>query len=135
MLDNLAAKFNGSYGMVLFLGFFFVVGLIIFISSFKMESKLKSFKPFFATITRIECEGRRDDKFYYTYVDYKYNGIEYKDKNLGYYSPSFHEGDEIEILINPDNPDEITYKSSVTLLRIIGIGFILFTCVVLLLVS
>ena len=65
-----------------------------------------------ATISQVTKGRDADgDKDYDAYVNYKYEGKEYKDVHLSYYSMSMKEGKEIKIHINPDNPTKV-YASS-----------------------
>lgn len=78
----------------------------------------------------ISCiENDRDssgDTSHDVYVNYEYDGEEYTNVPLNYYSSSMYEGKNITIKINPDNPSEPSNTMLVVLFGGVfgGIGFI-----------
>ena len=80
-----------------------------------------------ATITTIsEQKNAKGEIYHFVYVDYEYDGVEYKDTSLGVYVSTMHEGKEIEILVSPKDPTDIKLpnQDSVDALASIFMGVI-----------
>lgn len=61
------------------------------------------------------------DISYFVLVDYKYDGVEYKDVSLGVYTATMAEGKLIDILVNPKEPTDIKITSQDTIDAVGGI--------------
>lgn len=61
------------------------------------------------------------DISYFVLVDYKYDGVEYKDVSLGVYTATMAEGKLIDILVNPKDPTDIKITSQDTIDAVGGI--------------
>lgn len=97
----------------------FVLAVDIIISVFAVKACRTSVK-IEATIDRIEYlydepDGTGKD----VYVSYVYDGIEYKDIRLNYYSSSMKEGKKINVRIDPKNPSHLSAYSVMWILCIV----------------
>lgn len=78
-----------------------------------------------AEITRIEEDRNvNGDLEYRAYVSYTYDGTDYEDIYLDFFSNSMREGDEITLFCDPEEPEEVMGKSwgSFVSLILIGLG-------------
>lgn len=90
----------GGIGLV-----FLIVGLCSFISGSVNKNKGEEIT---AVVTAIErYRGSDGDTSHRVYVDYEYDGKEYTDMPLNYYSSSMRRGKKISITIDPDEPENI----------------------------
>jgi hypothetical protein len=104
-----------SGGIVSIIGtVFFITGICLLIVSAVRYSGGERVTAVIRSIERIEMA---TDTEYNVYVDYEYNGEEFTDVCLGYYSSSMYQGKEINIYVDSDNPYSI---SSPYILLIIG---------------
>ncbi|MGN0375276.1 MAG: DUF3592 domain-containing protein [Butyrivibrio sp.] len=82
-----------------------------------------------AVIADIKVTKSGDDYTHDVYVNYAYNGMEYNNVPLNYYSSTMYVGEEIEIYCNKDNPSQIKGKifgNTKILMLIVGGAFIIF---------
>lgn len=130
----------------LILGLFIgIVVLIIGISTYiKNINELKNGVTVEATITKIikqkefksrmrSAPGSRSSYRYDIYVEYEYEGIEYKDKWINLDSNLLKVGDKIYVKIDKDNPDVPIYIEQTKIaiiIIIIGILLIIFEIVI-----
>lgn len=89
----------------------FVMSVVIFVIS--LMNKVR-FDEVTAEISKISVgknslsESSRGGEINYdVYVDYIYNAEIYEYVNLGTYIAGMYEGEEVDILVNPDNPTDI----------------------------
>lgn len=61
-----------------------------------------------AVITEIETYRSGDDTHHSVWVEYEYDGKEYKDIRLNVYNSGMHVGKEITILVDPKNPQKVS---------------------------
>ena len=113
---------------------FLIAGIIIYNTS---TTKIKNCtEPVTATVAEVKEKRERrisdDDlepdlkKYYYPVFEYTYKGSEYKvESNEGERSSSYKVNDKIELLINPNKPEEFVVKGSKSYL-IITIIFLFF---------
>lgn len=91
----------------------------------------KSFDTTNAVITRIESsdvttsDGVQTN--YDVYVAYTLDGKDYESE-LGYYKAGMQVGDELEILFNPENPEEIQETTVVGGILQIAMGLLCIAC-------
>ena len=79
-------------------------------------------------IIAIDRDG--DETDYDVFVSYDYEGTEYSNVRLNSYSSSMYEGEEITLLVNPDNPREVeTENAGFILAAVFGSIGIIFTLV------
>ena len=72
----------------------------------------------------------RHDDSHDVYVSYRLNGTDYDDIRINTYTSSMHEGDDIELLIDPKDPfDADTPTGTVILVVVFGIMGVIFACV------
>lgn len=109
------------------LGIFLVAGIGLLISSifdmiggFSAVSKSRAVDDSYAEVTAvisdIQVERTMDDESHTVYVTYTYEGQLYEDVKLNSYSSSMHEGGEIDILCNKENPMQIKSASTTAFL-------------------
>lgn len=78
-----------------------------------------------AEITRIEEDRNvNGDLEYRAYVSYTYDGTDYEDVYLDFFSNSMREGDKITLFCDPKEPEEVMGKSwgGFVSLILIGLG-------------
>ena len=97
---------------------FIIIGIVCFVMSVvilvtSIMNKVR-FDEVTAEISEISVgknslsESSRGGEIYYdVYVDYVYNAEIYEYVNLGVYIAGMYEGEEVDILVNPDEPTEI----------------------------
>ena len=104
-------KFMTKYFMAIFGGIFALVGTIIIIVGIITNVKTSQFKESAVevngVIEDIVIEEHTDETDYDVYVSYEYDGEYYEDVHLDFYSSSMYEGQEIDLLIDPDNPTDV----------------------------
>lgn len=84
---------------------FFLVGCSFFVIGALNKNKGEEIT---AVVTSIESYRESDgDIGHWVYVDYEYDGVEYTDMRLNYYSSSMSVGKKITITIDPDNPEKV----------------------------
>ncbi len=76
-----------------------------------------------ATVTAIYRHGSGDDASYDVRVSYTFGGEEYSDVPLGYWHTGMDEGDEIEIRLDPDDPENIGANAVAVILPCVLMGF------------
>lgn len=108
------------------LGIFAILGIYSMIMGVSMlvssSTSKASTETVVAEITRISKQtDSKGEVSYFVFVDYEYEGVEYKDISLGVYIASMHEGKEIEILVNPKDPTDIKITSQDTIDAVGGI--------------
>lgn len=112
----------------LFSVFFLVVGLLTLLFSvycFWSYNQVKDeLVPVTAVIERIDVYRRNDDLEHEVYVSYTYDGTEYDNIHLNYYSSGMDEGDRLSLEIHPDDPAEPVNNNGLLVL-IIGTVFTL----------
>ena len=137
-------KIRGIGAFVIF-GVVLVFG-IAFLTLFLVFSKPipENYVQTEATIVKIEeklspvyddSDGIGPDDYEHTvFVDYSYDGKEYKNCEYGNYSSSMKEGDKVVIYLNPDDPAEFRSDDSgnfvfviigivIIAIGVIGIGY------------
>jgi len=122
-------KKNSSSNIGAFLGIFFtifgavffLIGIIVFI---RTNDFISNGVEVDAEISDIHSFAGSNRHKHDVYVDFEYEGVEYKDVYLNVYIQGMHEGEEIEIICDPDDPYNITIKSASTLFLVIfsGVG-------------
>ncbi len=104
-------KFMTKYFMAIFGGIFALVGTIFIIVGIMANVKSSQFKEYAVevngVIEDIVIEEHTDETDYDVYVSYEYDGVYYEDIHIDFYSSSMSEGQEIDLLIDPDNPTDI----------------------------
>lgn len=127
--ENFVGTIVGSVLLALGLIFF---GVGIFISVFFHNFQANAVE-ITGVISDIEVETRtvhrdgrnRKEKTYYTYVDYTYEGRAYDHVSYGFYTTGMEVGDEVQILLNPDDPSKIMAPGMNIIGYIFGgIGFV-----------
>ena len=67
---------------------------------------------------------------YDVYVSYRLNGNDYDDIRINTYTSSMHEGDDIELLVDPDDPFKADCPTGTVILVVVfGIMGVAFACV------
>ncbi len=104
-------KFMTKNFMAIFGGIFALVGTIFIIVGIMANVKSSQFKEYAVevngVIEDIVIEEHTDETDYDVYVSYEYDGVYYEDIHIDFYSSSMYEGQEIDLLIDPDNPTDI----------------------------
>ena len=107
---------------------FFLVVLIAFIVALSVISSghPKDWNETTGVIRKIETEVEYDAnndrrEINHVYVEYTVDGTKY-DQELGVYMPSYTEGMELKILVDPANPRSITAADIGPILRYFKIG-------------
>lgn len=117
---------------VLFFLIFALVGFGMLIGGFVSISKSLQFRKtaveITGTITRITAHYDSDgDAHHSVQVSYSYNGQDFDNVALSFYSSNMYEGKDIILLVDPKNPAHMTSKSGDTftyvLLLLMGIIF------------
>lgn len=125
---------NNNWIYVLF-GIFGVVGTILLVVCFFVTKSSIEFEKKAVEITGfiVDIESYRDsdgDRHYTAFVDYQYEGREYNDVRLSYYSGSMDVGEDITLKIDPEKPGKVRAKNesmfASILLAVMGIAFSLF---------
>lgn len=108
-------------GLFAIFGFvFIIVGILWAVSA---DSFLKNAAEVSAVISEIESyRGSEGDTSHRVYVDYFYDGQEYKDVRLNEYSSGMYEGKEIQLMLDPDNPRRLMSNVGLYIGPIIFIG-------------
>lgn len=104
-------KKNNTF-IYIILGIFAIIGIYALISGVSMlvsnGTSKASNETIMAEITRISKQtNSKGEATYFVFVDYEYEGVEYKDTSLGVYVAAMQEGKEIELLVNPKDPTDI----------------------------
>lgn len=122
---------NGNWIYILF-GIFGLVGTILLVVCFFVTKSSIEFEKNAVEIsgTIVDIEFYRDsdgDRHYTAYVDYGYEGREYNDVRLSYYSRSMYVGEEITLKIDPEKPGRVRAKNesmfTSILLGVMGVVF------------
>lgn len=122
---------NNNWVYFLF-GIFGVIGTILLVVCFFITKSSIEFekKAVHISGTIVDIEIYRDhdgDRHHTAYVDYEYEGREYLDVRLGYYSRTMDVGDVITLKIDPDKPGKVRAKNeslfTCVFLGIMGIVF------------
>lgn len=103
-------KKNGF--LSIFFAIFTAIGIVMLIGGCVWAGNFISFKStaeeISGTITRIESYRDADNELSHrVYVSYQYDGKTYEDISLGYYSSGMYEGEEIELLCDPEKPGRV----------------------------
>ena len=79
-------------------------------------------------IDTIAIDRHGDDTDYDVFVSYNFEGEDYSNVRLNAYSSSMYEGEEITLLLNPDNPREVQAENVGIILTAVfgGIGVLIF---------
>lgn len=97
----------------------------------------KYFYSFMSKAEEITGEVARIEEYYDShhdlqhrvFVSYRYNGVDYEDVAINFYSSSMYEGKEITLYCDPDHPYNIKAKSSgtvvIVVLTVMGLIFLL----------
>lgn len=124
---NTVKKSGSRTGSLIFFLVFFGVGLVVTIVGIFVGKSAYSFRKTAveveASITNIQrYYDRSTDKYHHNvFVDYEFEGENYKDVPLGFYSSNMRIGKKITILCNPDDPYEIDSKGGGLLASVIMI--------------
>lgn len=122
----------------IFFAIFTAIGIIMIICAGVLAWNFMSFQSnaeeISGIITEIESYRNSDHELSHrVYVSYQYDGKEYEDVSLGYYSSGMYEGKEIELLCDPEKPWSITTSFSGIMgsivLLLIGIVFVLISVI------
>lgn len=107
-------------GIFAFLGILsLILGVSKLISSGASKASMEQITAKISTISRqTNSEG---EVSYFVLVDYKFDGVEYKDVSLGVYTASMQEGKLIDILVNPKEPTDIKIVAQDTIDAVGGI--------------
>ncbi len=118
------------------LGIIGALFLLASIFAFVADQQFKaSAKTTTAVITEIYTYRNGDDTKHDVFVTYTVDGVTYEEE-LGSYSSSMHEGKEIEIYYQPDNPRRISTDTPfVVFIVFVGLGGIFFAIGVVLLIK
>lgn len=98
------------------------LGLIIgaIIATISHVKFMKSAEPVSAKIERIESRRGSKGKVYHdVYVSYVYEGQDYVDVPLNYYSSGMHKGQDIELICDSNNPYKVRSKGADLVLQIV----------------
>lgn len=103
---------------IIFYGIFGLVGIVLILSGIIVFKKNTEFKEnaeeIVGEITRIEKSYDSDgDAHHDVYVTYTYNGNEYDDVLIDFYSSGMFEGKEIALLCDPRSPKRVHSKTSI----------------------
>lgn len=120
--------------LYLFSGIFAVIGIVllisaamIFISDRKFMSEAEEVNGVIDTI-----ESYRDsdgDTNHRVYVNYTYNGQQYNNVRINYYSSGMYEGKDITLYCDPKNPQRVVVQGADIFAFVIFLGMgILFLC-------
>ena len=117
---------KNDYFVYIVLGVFAVLGifsLIMGVSKLASNGASKAnTEQITAEITTIsEQKNSKGELSHFVFVDYKYDGVEYKDVSLGVYTATMQEGKLIDILVNPKEPTDIKITSQDTIDAVAGI--------------
>ena len=112
-------KKQGNSFTVIFFLIFALVGCAVFIGGFIFMSKSLQFRKtaveITGTITRITSHYDSDgDAHHSVQVSYSYNGRDFDNVALGFYSSNMYEGKDIILLVDPENPAHMSSKSGDT---------------------
>ncbi len=108
---------------------FTIVGVICFIAAGVVKVKNDEFaetaETITATIDEIDYYRSGDENHEDVYLTYEFHGKEYNHVHVNFYSSDMYEDQEIQVLINPDEPGDIhpTFDWIFTLIPI-GMGAI-----------
>lgn len=110
--------------MVLFCTIFATIGLWAVIggviTTLISAKFMKNAEPVTAVITDIQHYREHDGKEGHdVYVTYQYDGVEYEDISLGFYSSSMRKGQSLEVLCDSNNPEKIRSQSGLTFVQIV----------------
>lgn len=117
------------YGIFSFIGIILLVsGVLVYRSNQKFMSEAVEIR---GVIESIETYRKSNgDTSHRVYVSYTYDGRQYKNMQVNFYSAGMYEGKEIALLCDPRNPDRVVVKGSdlftIILLTVMGI---IFSCV------
>lgn len=104
-----------------------IAGTALLVYSNHLQNQHKDWIAWKATVTKIDVVQRSSSSTERTvYVSYTYESVEYKDVLLDGSSSDMVKGKEIDILLNPKNPNEITWASSDSLIFNFAAGFTVF---------
>lgn len=104
--------------MYFIFGIFAVVGLVQIIISVCLLISNKNYEKdsieITGTISSIESYKDQNDELYHeVYVDFTYNGKEYRNVQLSEYSSNMYEGKTIQLLFNPEADKIVRTKSMI----------------------
>lgn len=108
-------------GLFAIFGFvFIIVGIFWAVST---DSFMKNAVEVSAVISEIESyRGSDGDTSHRVYVDYFYDGQEYRDVRLNEYSSGMYEGKEIQLMLDPNNPRKLMSNIGLYIGPIVFIG-------------
>lgn len=107
-------------GIFAFLGILSIIlGVSTLISSGASKTSREQITAEISTIS--QQKNSEGELSYFVLVDYKFDGVEYKDVSLGVYTASMHEGKQIDILVNPKEPTDIKIVAQDTIDGVGGI--------------
>ena len=98
---------------------FAVIGIVMIIGSFVLLHTMNRFEQnayeVDGVITDIEIRYGSDDKIDYdVYVKFWYDGEEFEDRRISSYSSDMYVGKEITLMYNPNYPDRLEIKASIS---------------------
>lgn len=104
-------KFMQKHFLTIFGSIFALVGFILLIVGIISNVKSSSFKESAVevngVIENIFVEYHGDKTDYDVFVSYEYDGEYYEDVQIDFYSSDMYEGQEIDLLIDPENPIDV----------------------------
>lgn len=106
----------------LFWGLFTLAGAVMLITEIVLACRYSGKKQHMELCDAVISEIRERDNHTQVYVDYGFDGKRYSHNNLGYFSSSMEEGDNLMIYVNPDKPKDImAEREPFLVLLILGI--------------
>lgn len=120
-------KRKGKLWISLFSGIFVLVGVALLVGGAFAWIYSRKFQETAVEVTAVitDIDSYRDsdgDRHHNVYVEYGFNGRQYRDVRLNFYNSGMYEGKEIAILCDPDNPGHIEAKGGLTFLYALLMG-------------
>ena len=121
---------NTTYIEKLIFGIFASVGIIFVIAAIicgiNGNRKNNEYEHITGQIVDIVHHGDNYD----VYVSYRFNGNDYDDIPINTYTSTMREGDDIELLINPDDPFKADSPTGTIIIVVVfGIMGVIFACI------
>lgn len=113
-----------------------LVGLVLLVGGVSMITRFYQFSQKADKVTAliVEVESERDihdDIRYTAYVDYSYQGKDYKHLKLNSYEHGMDEGKQVTLLINPEYPEEPETEHASYgiggMMSLVGIGAVIYS--------
>ena len=90
---------------------FALVGVLMLIGGILLCGKWANDSKRMEHVTGRIDEIRRAGDEHNVYVVYKYDGERYGPSLINFYSSTMHEGDEIKLIVDPENPQRVSYAN------------------------